>query len=95
MADGIVIPVDRSNVILDHDGYTRREEKAATPAALAGLFPLGYRVSEDVERATLRFYLDMADDYAGSPMLSALFGTWAAWAGGRRSRPRRRSRTRR
>src|SRR6185295_3063443 len=60
------------------DGYTRREEKASTPAALAGLFPLGYPASPSVEKATLRFYLDMADDYVGAPMLSALLGTWAA-----------------
>jgi hypothetical protein len=78
-----VLPIDRSNVILDHDGYTRREEKASTPAALAGLFPLGYPVSEKVERATLRFYLDLADDYVGSPMLSALLGAWAARLGDR------------
>jgi trehalose/maltose hydrolase-like predicted phosphorylase len=84
VAEGIVLPIDRSNVILDHDGYTRREEKASTPAALAGLFPLGYQVSEKVEQATLRFYLDMADDYAGSPMLSALLGAWAARLGDRR-----------
>jgi hypothetical protein len=78
MADGIVLPVNRANVILDHDGYTRREEKASTPAALAGLFPLGYPAPKAVARATLRFYLEMADDYAGSPMLSALLGAWAA-----------------
>ncbi len=78
MADGIVLPVDSSGVILDHDGYTRREPKASTPAALAGIFPLGYAVPPEVEQATLRFYLDMADDYAGSPMLSALLGAWAA-----------------
>jgi trehalose/maltose hydrolase-like predicted phosphorylase len=78
MADGLVIPMNRSGVIVDHDGYTRREEKASTPAALAGLFPLGYPANEEVEQATLRFYLGMADDYAGSPMLSALLGAWAA-----------------
>ena len=71
MANGVVLPVD-ADVILDHDGYTRREEKASTPAPLAGLFPLGYPASDAVKQATLRFYLDMADDYAGSPMLSAL-----------------------
>jgi trehalose/maltose hydrolase-like predicted phosphorylase len=84
VAEGLVLPIDRSHVILDHDGFTRREEKASTPAALAGLFPLGYPVSEQVEQATLRFYLDMADDYAGSPMLSALLGAWAARLGDRR-----------
>jgi hypothetical protein len=31
-----------------------------------------------VEEATLRFYLNMADDYVGSPMLSPLLGVWAA-----------------
>jgi hypothetical protein len=83
MADGLVLPVNNRNVILDHDGFTRREEKAATPAALAGLFPLGYRVSDEVKEATIRFYLDMADDYVGAPMLSALLGTWAAMLGDR------------
>jgi trehalose/maltose hydrolase-like predicted phosphorylase len=83
MADGLVLPVNRANVILDHDGFTRREEKAATPAALAGLFPLGYRATADVEQATLSFYLDMADDYVGSPMLSSLLGVWAAMLGDR------------
>ena len=78
MAEGIVLPVNSSKVILDHDGYTRREEKASTPAALAGLFPLGYSTTQAIERATLRYYLDMADDYVGSPMLSALLGAWAA-----------------
>ncbi len=78
IARGLVLPVNRSKVILDHDGYTRREEKASTPAALAGLFPLGYRTADDVEQATLRFYLDMADDYVGAPMLSAFLGVWAA-----------------
>jgi hypothetical protein len=78
MADGLVLPVNDDGVILDHDGFTRREEKAATPAALAGIFPLGYPIDERVEQATLRFYLDMADEYVGSPMLSALLGAWAA-----------------
>jgi protein-glucosylgalactosylhydroxylysine glucosidase len=83
MADGLTLPMNRANVILDHDGYTRREEKAATPAALAGLFPLGYPVSDEVGQATLSFYLDMADDYMGSPMLSSLLGVWAAMLGDR------------
>jgi hypothetical protein len=78
MADGLVLPMNDAGVILDHDGFTRREEKASTPAALAGLFPVGYPVDERVEQKTLRFYLDMADDYAGSPMLSPFLGAWAA-----------------
>ena len=82
MADGLVLPM-RDGVVLDHDGYEPDEEKGATPAALAGIFPLGYDLERDAERATLRFYLDMADEYAGSPMLSALLGAWAARNGDR------------
>jgi hypothetical protein len=40
-------------------------------------------VDAKTEQATLRYYLDMADDYAGSPMLSALLGTWGAMLGDR------------
>ncbi|HEX5094779.1 MAG TPA: glycoside hydrolase family 65 protein, partial [Acidimicrobiia bacterium] len=84
MAEHTVLPLNRNRVIIDHDGYTVREDKASTPAALAGIFPGGYAVDERVERATLEFYLDMADDYAGSPMLSPLLGAWAAMLGDRR-----------
>jgi len=59
------------------------EEKGATPATLAGFFPVGYRVDESVERATIEFYLERADDYIGSPMLPALYGVWAARIGER------------
>ena len=69
---------------MDHEGFRRNEEKAATPAALAALFPAGYEVDSTVERATIDYYLDLADDYIGSPMLSALYPTWAAWTGDRR-----------
>jgi trehalose/maltose hydrolase-like predicted phosphorylase len=40
---GLVIPMD-GDVILDHDGYHPGIEKGATPAALCGLFPLGFGV---------------------------------------------------
>jgi len=84
LASGIVIPIDESRgVILDHDDYDPNEEKGATPAVLAGLFPLGYDVSAEVEAATADFYLALADDYIGSPMLSALYGVWAARRGRR------------
>ena len=79
------LPLDASGkVLVDHEGFRRNEEKAATPAALAALFPAGYQVDSTVERATIDFYLDLADDYIGSPMLSALYPTWAAWTGDRR-----------
>ena len=37
-----------------------------------------------VQDATIRYYLDMVDDYVGSPMLSALYGVWAARIGDRK-----------
>jgi hypothetical protein len=49
-----------------------------------GLWPFGYPLEADAERATLRFYLDQAQDYVGSPMLSALYVVWAARMGDRR-----------
>jgi len=49
---------------------------------LMGVFPLG-NLEEDVAQATLDFYLARARDYIGSPMLSALYGVWAARAGDR------------
>jgi hypothetical protein len=82
--DGIVLPVDRHGVILDHDDYDPAEEKAETPSALAGLTLFGHRVAPDVESATLRYYLDRADEYVGSPMLASLLGVWAARTGDRR-----------
>jgi hypothetical protein len=85
--DGLVLPMD-GDVVLDHDDYRPGEEKGATPATLCGLFPLGYPTTGTVEEATIRFYLDMADDYVGSPMLSALYGAWAAMIGDRRTSAR-------
>jgi hypothetical protein len=38
----------------------------------------------DVERATINAYLKVAERYLGSPMLSSLYGVWAAWLGDRR-----------
>ena len=85
IAQQLVLPLnERTHVLLDHDGYRPNEEKGATPSALAGLFPVGHPVSRPIEEATIRYYLARADDYLGSPMLSALYGVWAA----RTRRPR-------
>jgi hypothetical protein len=84
IADKMVIPTDpNSRVILNHDGYVPTEEQGATPEAAAGLFPLEYPVDGETERETLRFYLDLADRYAGQPMLSAMLGVYAARLGDR------------
>ena len=74
----------RTGVILSHDGFHPNEEKGSTPGPLAGLYPLWYDIEPDVAKGTLDYYLALADGYVGSPMLSALYGVWAAWAGDRR-----------
>jgi protein-glucosylgalactosylhydroxylysine glucosidase len=83
MADRIVLSIE-DGMILDHDGFRFDEEKAATPAAPAALLLFGHRVDPAVASATRRAYLDAADDYVGSPMLSSLLGVFAAHEGDRR-----------
>lgn len=82
VAEALVIPM-QGDVVVSHDAYRPDEEKGETPDPLMGLFPLDAGVSADQAQATLAFYLSRADDYAGSPMLSALLGVWAAWSGDR------------
>jgi hypothetical protein len=85
LAADIVVPIDPdTGVIQDHDDFDPGEEKGATPAALAALFPAGHSAPPDVEEATLRFYLARWDEYVGSPMLSALYPSWALRLGDRR-----------
>jgi hypothetical protein len=81
---GLDVPrMAASGALASHDGYHPNEEKGATPGPLAGLFPLWYDAPPDVARATLDYYLDLADEYVGQPMLSPLYGVWASWAGDR------------
>ncbi len=82
IADGLVLPM-RGKVLVSHDGYRSNEEKGATPDPLMGVFPLGFPLDPEVTQATLRYFLESAGDYIGSPMLSALYGVWAARAGDR------------
>ena len=81
---GLDVRPNRDGVIPTHDRYQPNEELGATPGPLAALFPVWWEFSPDVERATLDYYLDLAPEYIGSPMLSALYGVWAAWRGDRR-----------
>jgi trehalose/maltose hydrolase-like predicted phosphorylase len=83
VAQGLQLPMRSDGVIAAHDGYRTDEEKGATPSPLMGLFPYWADVDEATALKTLRFYLDLWRDYVGSPMLPALYGTWAAWAGDR------------
>jgi protein-glucosylgalactosylhydroxylysine glucosidase len=81
---GLRLPMSsRTQAIVSHDGYRVNEEMGSTPGPLAGLFPLWYDVSPAIAKATLDAYLPLAPDYIGSPMLSSLYGVWAAWAGDR------------
>jgi protein-glucosylgalactosylhydroxylysine glucosidase len=80
---GLAVPMHRSGRVMSHVGYHPREEKGATPGPLAGIFPLWHPLDPDVVQATLDYYLRLASDYIGSPMLSPLYGVWAAWAGDR------------
>ncbi|MEA3072493.1 MAG: hypothetical protein QOD29_3939, partial [Alphaproteobacteria bacterium] len=82
LAQKIALPM-RDNIVVSHDGFRANEEKGGTPDPLMGVFPLGFPLDDDVQAATLKFYLDLAADYIGSPMLSALYGVWAAYAGDR------------
>lgn len=77
------VPVDRNDVIRNHDAYRKTEEKGETPEAAAALFPQSYECSPEVESATFAFYLGLADEYVGSPMLSPLLGVYAARLGDR------------
>ena len=79
-----VRPSPDIGAIMSHDGYHPNEEKGATPGPLAALFPVWWDLSPEVERATLDYYLEKAPGYIGSPMLSPLYGVWAAWRGDRR-----------
>jgi hypothetical protein len=80
--EGLTAPM-RGKLLVSHDGYRSNETKGATPDPLMALFPLWRTLDPQVERATLDYYLGRADEYIGAPMLSALYGVWAAWAGDR------------
>ncbi|HWO11304.1 MAG TPA: hypothetical protein VNN80_17545, partial [Polyangiaceae bacterium] len=83
LARKLFLRIDRNGVIRNHDLYRATEEKGETPEAAAGLFPLTFECPPEVERATLEFYLRLADKYVGAPMLSALLGVYAARLGDR------------
>jgi trehalose/maltose hydrolase-like predicted phosphorylase len=81
---GLVVPMDaKGRTVISHDGWRPNEEKGKTPGPLAGIFPFGYRLDATIERATIERYLRLARDYLGSPMLSPLYGAWAARIGRR------------
>jgi trehalose/maltose hydrolase-like predicted phosphorylase len=82
IAKSLVLP-KQGDVIVSHDGFQPDEEKGGTPDPLMGVYPLGFDMEPKAEAATLKFYLGLREGYIGSPMLSALYGVWAAYAGDR------------
>jgi hypothetical protein len=84
LADRLVVPV-RDGIILNHDHFQPDEPgvAGATPEALGGIYPFGYRIDGTIEAATIRFYLGRVDPYLGSPMFSAPLGVFAARIGDR------------
>lgn len=82
IAEAMIIP-RRGKAVVSHDAFRIDEEKGATPDPLMGVWPLGYPLNADEEQATRNIYLPHADAYIGSPMLSALYGVWAARGGDR------------
>jgi len=83
IATKMVVP-KRGRVVISHDAFRVDEEKAATPDPLMGIFPLGFDFDHETEQATLAYYLKLAKRYIGSPMLSPLYGVWAARSGNRK-----------
>ena len=84
VADKLVIPMDtQAGIIVSHDGYRPDETMGQTPEGPAVMFPLGLRTDPETERRTLEFYLQYADKYAGTPMLSSMLGVYGAWLGDR------------
>ncbi len=84
IAERLVLPI-RDGVLVSHDQYRSNEEKGATPSPLMGIFPLRTGLDANLAAATLRFFLRRANDYIGNPMLSSLYGVWAAHTGDRKA----------
>jgi hypothetical protein len=82
VAEHMVLPM-RDGMLLPHEGYRANEDKAATPGPLMALFPLESALAPRIRKKTLDYFLERAEDYIGSPMLSPLYGVWAARAGRR------------
>jgi trehalose/maltose hydrolase-like predicted phosphorylase len=83
VAEGLVLP-RRGKAVVSHDDFRINEEKGATPDPLMGDYPLNFPLDDEVWAATRDLYFAPAGDYLGSPMLSALYGVWAARGGDRR-----------
>jgi trehalose/maltose hydrolase-like predicted phosphorylase len=82
IAAGMAIP-RRGKAVVSHDGYRKTEEKGATPDPLMGIWPFGFGSSPTRSRPPSTSISTRPIAYLGSPMLSALYGVWAARTGDR------------
>jgi len=82
VARELVVPRAKAGHIVNHDRFRIDRWLGETPEGAAGIWPLGYRVPPEVERATFRFATqEQAPRYAGVPMLSGFLAYYAAAAG--------------
>jgi protein-glucosylgalactosylhydroxylysine glucosidase len=82
IADGLVIPRSRAGHIVNHDQFRIDRRQGETPEAAAGIWPVGFRVPAEVERATFRYAASVqAPRYVGVPMLSGFLAYYAVAAG--------------
>ncbi|HEV2081632.1 MAG TPA: glycoside hydrolase family 65 protein [Brevundimonas sp.] len=83
VADGLRPVIRSDGAIASHADFRVDEPKGATPGSLMAIFPYWADLDPTTRERTLEFYLKHWRDYVGSPMLAALYGTWAAWTGDR------------
>jgi hypothetical protein len=83
VADGLRPVIRSDGAVASHADFRVDEPKGATPGPLMAIFPVWAEMDATTRERTLAFYLAHWRDYVGSPMLAALYGTWAAWAGDR------------
>jgi hypothetical protein len=82
IAAGLVIPQGRDGHIVNHDNFRIDRRLGETPEGAAGIWPVGYEVSPEVEQATFRFATtEQSPRYAGVPMLSGFLAYYAVAAG--------------
>lgn len=83
VADGMFLPIDpKTQVMMKNDAY-EYTGGMCVPETLLAYFPFTYQHSPDVDRATYRYHIDLAETFLGMPMASSLFGVWAVRNGER------------
>lgn len=83
VADGLRPVIRADGAVASHADFRIDEPKGATPGPLMAVFPYWAELDAATRGRTLGLYLAHWRDYVGSPMLAALYGAWAAWAGDR------------